>query len=162
MDVQINIRCREETATTLKALAESAGLKLGALLEKLIASYQPDSAMIAGDSSAIDNLRSTVADLECRLSALECRPLAIAAPDSGLTPAEFNQDLAAFKSAVVNYWQGGIRVYGQIATALNNSGYRTSNGTPYTRDAIKKVLQRAGLVEQQVVAPLIRPTGLGR
>ena len=150
MDVQLNIRCREETATALKALAESAGLKLGALLEKLIASYQPDSKLIPADCSAIDELRSTVADLECRLSALESRPLTITAPDSGLiakdSTGEFNQDLAAFKRAVVNYWQGGITVYGQIATALNNAGFRNSNNNPYPRDAIKKVLQKAGLV----------------
>lgn len=148
MDTQLNIRCSEETATAIKALAESAGLKLGALLEKLIASYQPDSALIPADSNA--DLRAIVADLERRLTALENRPLTVTAPDSGLIAEDskggFNQDLGAFKSAVVTYWQGGMTVYGQIATALNNAGYRTSNSTPYTRDAIKKVLQKAGLV----------------
>ena len=150
MDVQLNIRCSEETATTIKALAESAGLKLGALLEKLIASYQPDSAQLPAESNALADLRAIVADLESRLTALESRPPALAAPDSGMitddSKGRFNQDLGAFKAAVVDYWQGGTTVYGQIATALNNAGYRTSNNTPYTRDAIKKVLQKAGLV----------------
>ena len=148
--MQLNIRCTEQTATANKVLAESANLKLGALLEKLIARYQPDSEPIPADSNALADLRAIVADLEYRLTALERRPLTIAAPDSGLIAEDskggFNQDLGAFKAAVVDYWQGGITVYGQIATALNNSGYRTSNGTPYTRDAIKKVLQKAGLV----------------
>ncbi|NJM11489.1 MAG: hypothetical protein HC889_06055 [Synechococcaceae cyanobacterium SM1_2_3] len=150
MDTQLNIRCTEETATTIKALAESAGLKLGALLEKLIARYQPDSELIPADSNALADLRAMVADLESRLTALESRPNCNPMTDSGLiakdSTGEFNQDLAAFKSAVVTYWQGGMTGYGPIATALNNSGYRTSNNTPYTRDAIKKVLQKAGLV----------------
>lgn len=157
MDVQLNIRCTEQTATAIKALAESTGLKLGALLEKLIASYQPDSALIPADCSAIDELRSTVADLESRLSALERRlsalerrPLTIAAPDSGLiakdSTGEFNQDLAAFKAAVTDYWHSGLQGYGQIAAALTNAGYRNSGNNPYSREAVKRALKKAGLV----------------
>ena len=150
MDVQLNIRCTEQTATAIKALAESAGLKLGALLEKMIARYQPDSELIPADSSAIDELRSTVADLESRLSALESRPLTIAAPDSGLiakdSTGEFNQDLAAFKAAVTDYWHSGLQGYGQIAAALTNAGYRNSSNNPYSREMVKRTLVKAGLV----------------
>lgn len=150
MDVQLNIRCTEQTAAAIKGLAESAGLKLGALLEKMIASYQPDSALIPADSNAIDELRSTVAALESRVAALESRPLTIAAPDSGLIADDskggFNQDLAAFKSAVVTYWHSGLQGYGQIAAALTNAGYRNSSNKPYSREAVKRTLVKAGLV----------------
>ena len=65
---------------------------------------------------------------------------------------EFNQDLAAFKSAVVDYWNSGMRVYGQIATALKNAGYRNSNGNLYTRDSVKKSLIKSGLVAETETA----------
>ena len=167
MDVQLNIRCSEETASQVKAMAESAGMKLGAFLERLIAGYSPDSAMIASDNSGIAELNSRLNTLESRLLALERQGVTsvvsvddsalcavsetVNTPDSRLIPSdssgEFNQDLAAFKSAVVDYWNSGIRSYGQIATALKNAGYRNSNGNLYTRDAVKKSLIKSGLVE---------------
>ena len=58
----------------------------------------------------------------------------------------FNQDLAAFKTAVIDAWNGGMKGYGPIATALNNAGYRNGNGNPYPRSHVKAVLVKAGLV----------------
>ena len=145
MDVQLNIRCTEQTATAIKALAESAGLKLGALLEKLIASYQPDTALIPADSSAIDELRSIVADLESRLTALESRPLTTE-PKNGLSKGATDPNQDRFKAAVLKFWDEGLRGYGTIATAVNNAGYRNSNGNFHGREMVKRTLIRAGLV----------------
>jgi hypothetical protein len=168
MDVQLNIRCSEETATAIKARAESAGMKLGAFLERLIAGYSPDSAMIATDSSGIAELNNRLNALESRLLALERQGITsvvslddsalcvvyetVNTPDSSLIPSdssgEFNQDLAAFKAAVADYWNSGMKGYGPIATALKNAGYRNSNGNLYTRESVKKALVKAGLVEK--------------
>ncbi len=145
MDVQLNIRCSEQTATTIKVLAESANLKLGALLEKLIARYQPDSEPIPADSNALADLRSTVADLESRLSALERRPLPTE-PKNGPSKGATDPNQDRFKAAVLEFWNAGTRGYGPIATALATAGYRNSNGNPYSREAVKRALIRAGLV----------------
>lgn len=168
MDVQLNIRCSEKTATAIKTRAESAGMKLGAFLEKLIAGYSPDSAMIATDSSGIADLNSRLNRLESRLLALErqgANPVALIndsalcavsetvnTPDSSLissdSSGEFNRDLGEFKTAVVEFWNSGIMGYGPIAAALAAGGYRNSNGNLYTREAVKRTLVKAGLVEQ--------------
>jgi hypothetical protein len=61
----------------------------------------------------------------------------------------FNQDLGAFKTAVADCWNAGVRGYGAIATALNNAGYRNGNGNPYPRSHVKAVLVKAGLVAEK-------------
>lgn len=147
MDTQLNIRCSEQTATAIKALAESAGLKLGALLEKLIARYQPDSELIPADSNALADLRAIVADLESRLTALESRPLTTE-PKNGLSKGATDPNQDRFKAAVLKFWDEGLRGYGPIATALATAGYRNSNGNPYSREMVKRTLTRAGLVAQ--------------
>lgn len=58
----------------------------------------------------------------------------------------FNQDLAAFKTAVIDAWNGGMKGYGPIATTLNNAGFRNGNGNSYSRSHVKAVLVKAGLV----------------
>lgn len=173
MDVQLNIRCSEETATQIKARAESAGMKLGAFLGKLIEAYQPDSATIANDSSVTADLRCAVADLNSRLNTLESRLLALEgqgvtsvvllddsalcaasetvdAPDSVTlsndSTGELNQDIAAFKLAVVDCWDRGVQSYGAIAAELTMAGFRNSNGNAYTREAVKRTLKQAGKV----------------
>ena len=150
MDVQLNIRCTEQTAAAIKRLAESAGLKLGALLEKMIASYQPDSALLPADSNALADLRAIVTYLESRLSALENRQPTIPAPDSGMiaddSKGASNPDQDRFKAAVLQFWKDGLRGYGPIANALTAAGYRNSNGNPYGREMVKRTLVKAGLV----------------
>lgn len=173
MDVQLNIRCSEETATQIKAQAESAGMKLGAFLERLIVGYQLDSEKIANDSSVTADLRCAVADLNSRFNTLESRLLALEvrgvtsvvslgdsalcaasetvdAPDSVAlstdSTGEFNQDLSAFKSAVVDCWDRGMRGYEAIAAELKKAGFRNSNGNAYTREAVKRTLIKAGKV----------------
>ena len=75
--VQVNIRLAEESADRLKELAESAGLKLGAFVERLIAGYRPDSNLLQNDSNAVswqavaDELRELIANQDVRLNALE-------------------------------------------------------------------------------------------
>ena len=75
--VQVNIRLAEESADRLKELAESAGLKLGAFVERLIAGYRPDSNLLQNDSNAgswqsgIEELRELIASQDVRLNALE-------------------------------------------------------------------------------------------
>lgn len=65
----------------------------------------------------------------------------------------FNQDLAAFKAAVINAWNGGVNrntcganSYGAVVTELTKAGFRNSNGNPYSRDSVRMALIRAGLV----------------
>lgn len=84
------------------------------------------------------------------LSAVTTELLSVAlttTPRASTNADAFNQDLAAFKTAVVDHWVGGLRGYGPIATAVANAGYRNSNGNRYTREAVKKALIKAGLVE---------------
>jgi hypothetical protein len=75
--VQVNIRLAEESADRLKGLAEQAGLKLGAFVERLITAYSADSNLLQNDSSAgswesgIEELRGMIADQDVRLNALE-------------------------------------------------------------------------------------------
>ena len=76
--VQVNIRLAEESADRLKVLAEQAGLKLGAFVERLIAGYRPDSNALQNDSNDVqdwravaEELRGIVASQDLRLCALE-------------------------------------------------------------------------------------------
>lgn len=75
--VQVNIRINEDSALRLKQLAESAGLKLGSFVERLIAAYSADSKLLQNGSSAgswqsgIEELRGMIADQDVRLNALE-------------------------------------------------------------------------------------------
>jgi hypothetical protein len=72
--VQVNCRMAADSADRLKALADSAGLPLGAFIEKLLDCYQPDSTVIAGSDgwqSVADDLGNRVLALESRLGALE-------------------------------------------------------------------------------------------
>lgn len=75
--VQVNIRIAENSAVRLKSLAESSGLKIGAFVERLIATYSDDSNLLQNDSKAVawqsvaDELRGLIADQDVRLNALE-------------------------------------------------------------------------------------------
>jgi hypothetical protein len=75
--VQVNIRIAENSAVRLKELADSARLKLGAFVERLIAAYSADSNLLQNDSSAgswesgIEALRALIAQQDVRLNALE-------------------------------------------------------------------------------------------
>jgi DNA-binding NtrC family response regulator len=75
--VQVNIRLAESSADRLKGLAESAGLKIGAFVERMIAAYSTDSKLLQLDSKAgswqsgIEELRGLIASQEGRLNALE-------------------------------------------------------------------------------------------
>jgi hypothetical protein len=41
-----------------------------------------------------------------------------------------------------------MKVYGKIATALTNAGYRNGNGSPYSREMVKRILIKSGLVAE--------------
>ena len=75
--VQVNIRIAENSAVRLKQLAESAGLKLGAFVERLIAAYSADSSLLQNDSiagswqSGIEELRGLIASQDVRLNRIE-------------------------------------------------------------------------------------------
>ena len=76
--VQVNIRLAEESADRLKELAESAGLKLGAFVERLIAGYRPDSNALQNDSNDVqdwravtEELRGMIANQDVRLNRIE-------------------------------------------------------------------------------------------
>lgn len=74
---QVNIRIAENSAVRLKQLAESAGLKLGAFVERLITAYSADSNLLQNGSNAgswesgIEELRALIAQQDVRLNALE-------------------------------------------------------------------------------------------
>ena len=65
----------------------------------------------------------------------------------------FNQDLAAFKAAVLGCWNAGMRSYGQIVTELTMRGFRNGNGGTYTRQGVKNVIVKAGLVNSKEATP---------
>ena len=75
--VQVNVRIAENSAVRLKQLAESAGLKLGAFVERLITAYSDDSKLLHNDSNAgswesvADELRELIARQDVRLNAVE-------------------------------------------------------------------------------------------
>lgn len=72
--VQVNCRMAADSAGRLKELAESAGLPLGAFIEKILDCYQSDSTVIAGSDgwqSVADDLSNRQLALESRLAALE-------------------------------------------------------------------------------------------
>lgn len=80
--VQVNIRTSAETAKRLKAIADQGGVTLGALIEKMLASYQPDSSVLASGEDwrdALATLRDELTDefqtavmaIESRVEALE-------------------------------------------------------------------------------------------
>ena len=75
--VQVNIRLAESSADRLKRFAESAGLKIGAFVERLIAAYSNDSNLLQNDSkpvlwqSVADDLRGLIDSQDVRLNALE-------------------------------------------------------------------------------------------
>ena len=65
----------------------------------------------------------------------------------------FNRDLGAFKLAIIDAWNGGMRGYGPIATELTSRGFRNGNGNPYSRSHVKAVLVKAGLVNSKEATP---------
>jgi hypothetical protein len=75
--VQVNIRIAEKSALRLKSLAESAGLKIGPFVERMIAAYSDDSNLLQNDSNPVhwqsvaDELRGLIAGQDVRLNALE-------------------------------------------------------------------------------------------
>jgi hypothetical protein len=75
--VQVNIRIAETSADRLKRFAESAGLKIGAFVERLIAGYRDDSNLLENDSkpvlwqSAVEELRGLIDSQDVRLCAIE-------------------------------------------------------------------------------------------
>ena len=89
--VQVNIRLAENSADRLKALAESAGLKIGAFVERLIATYSADSSLLQNDSKAVqwksvaDELRGLIGGQEKRLNALEMAVMSAITDSSGKT-----------------------------------------------------------------------------
>ena len=83
-------------------------------------------------------------------SALCAASETVDAPDSVTlsndSTGELNQDIAAFKLAVVDCWDRGVQSYGAIAAELTMAGFRNSNGNAYTREAVKRTLKQAGKV----------------
>lgn len=127
-------------AETVKAL-ESRVMALEKRLETIGAAgkgiYAPaDKMPVVADLTASVVVQSVEAET--------VEPVAIEKPDNA---SGFNQDIAAFKSAVVECWNGGMRGYGPIATTLEKSGYRNSRGNAYSRSDVKNALVKAGLVE---------------
>lgn len=69
--VQVNIRTSAETAERLKAIADQGNMTLGALIEKMLASYQSDSSVIASGDDWRDALAKLRDELDKRLAAIE-------------------------------------------------------------------------------------------
>jgi hypothetical protein len=93
--VQVNCRMSADSAGRLKELADSAGLPLGAFIEKLLDCYHGDSKVIARTEnwqSAIDDLRES---LTSRLLALEMRLGALEAVGAVTTGAVEEEGLSA-------------------------------------------------------------------
>jgi hypothetical protein len=153
--VQVNCRMAADSAGRLKELAESAGLPLGAFIERLLDCYQPDSTVIAGS----EDWRSVANDLSNRLLALETRLGELEAVGVGTTGAvgkegqraavelnvAINQDTEAFKAAVIECYKKGNHNPSDIAELLFEAGYQTKNGTMRDRSHVSKVIKSAGL-----------------
>ena len=155
-----------DSAGRLKELADSAGLPLGAFIEKLLDCYQSDSTVIAGS----DDLHSTVADLnsrvlvlESRLQALEavgavttgavgketvsaaCEPVDVAVKIEPAANSTINQSTDDWESAVIKHYNNGVRGWETIAKMTYAAGYQTKNGTMRDGSHVSKVIKATGL-----------------
>lgn len=81
--VQVNIRTSAETAERLKAIADQGGVTLGALIEKMLASYQPDSSVLASSEDWRDALATLANEFQTAVMALESRLVALEAANIG-------------------------------------------------------------------------------
>lgn len=139
---QINIRCQQETADSLKRLAESERLTLGAFLEKLLACYQP---AIVDSSPVVDDWK---VGMEARLEALELAFKARSTAGDRSASVKVDRavsavpsDLAAsWKDEAIRLYQSGVTGYQQIANSLAESGYRNGRGNLFGRKEVQRFL----------------------
>jgi hypothetical protein len=139
---QINIRCQQETADSLKMLAESERLTLGAFLEKLLACYQPaivDSSPVADDWKV--GMEARLDALESQFKALSADSAPIATPKVKAAQSAVAEPVAgSFKDAAIRLYQSGITNYQQIANLLSEQGYRNGKGNLYGRREVQRVI----------------------
>jgi hypothetical protein len=141
---QINIRCNQETADSLKKLAESERMTLGALLEKLLACYQPaivDSSPVADDWKV--GMEARLETLERQIKALSADSQPIAAPKIKAANSAVAEPIAGrFKEAVIECYQAGIGNYQAIANQIAAQGIRNAKGNKYGRREVQRVIAR--------------------
>lgn len=137
----------EIAANSTKSLCRA----LSFLHESFVASGNDAAGILLLLSNSAFKTSEELAELAEKLAGLTALATPRTAETVDAMPADtggFNQDLAAFKLAVVKFWNAGITGYGAIATALEAGGYRNSNGNLYTRETVKRTLIRAGLVAE--------------
>ena len=141
---QINIRCNQETADSLKKLAESERITLGAFLEKLLACYQPaivDSCHVADDWKV--GMEARLEALEQAFKALSADSPPIAAPKVKAAHSAVAEPIAGrFKEAVIECYQSGIVNYQVIANQIAAKGIRNAKGNKYGRREVQRVIAR--------------------
>ena len=154
--VQVNIRLPADKADQLKALADQAGLKVAALVERMIDCYKPCSNLLQTNESTDDltsriealefkasgddvaELFQLVGDLATRLTALESR---LPAPAQLQTTLQLDNpaELAPIAAVIAELKQTGFKPV-EIADELNSRGYRTNRGTLYMPAYIRKMM----------------------
>ncbi len=132
--VQVNIRLPAASAFRLKHLADQAGLKVPAFIERLIANYDPASM------PAPDSLTARITAIEARLDSDQTYNLieALTAKLEGLTIKP--QIQTPISEAVAELKQAGLNAQA-IADELNNRGYSTNRGTPFQRNYVSKLMR---------------------
>lgn len=151
--IQVNHWLTAPAKERLDALATELNASPSEVVTAAILSYrQPLTTTKPATTENITSVSAVTEPAPCPVDAKTApESLSPIQPDS-TEPANastFNQDLGAFKTAVADCWNAGVRGYGAIATALNNAGYRNGNGNPYPRSHVKSVLVKAGLVSEK-------------
>ena len=132
--VQVNIRLPAASADRLKHLADQAGLKVPAFIERLIDQYDPASL------TAPDPLTARIDAIEARLNSDTTIRLieALTVRIDGLTIKP--QANSPVSDLIADLKKAGYDAQA-IADELNNRGYSTNRGSAYSRSYISKILR---------------------
>lgn len=153
--VQVNIRTSAETAERLKAVADQGGITLGALIEKMLASYQPDSSVIASGDDWRDALAKLANEFQTAVMALESRLVALEAANIGKVAPRRKVAKIGLESAV--------EPSSSIPPKVLEDAAQSEKGESDTRDAIDTLVHQHIGIEQlsiQATMKAIRAAGL--
>lgn len=132
--VQVNIRLPAASAFRLKHLADQAGLKVPAFIERLIDQYDPASL------TAPDPLTARIDAIEARLNSDTTIRLieALTVRIDGLTIKP--QIKTPISDLIADLKKSGLNAQA-IADELNKREYKTSRGTPFQRNYVGKLMR---------------------
>ena len=136
----LNIRMTQAAADALKVLAESERLPLGEVIQLLLDRFQPTPRESVIDEWKVE-VEARINELEQQIKVLSSGTKVKASRRvEACGNSSPGPEAVSFQDAVLQLYQAGTTSFQEIAEQLEERGYRNSNGNPYHRKQVARII----------------------